>query len=157
MNRPKLSDILRATGSENIVDLWNSTEAAEDYKPIPAGTYTCHLIDGQLSKARSGTPCYKATFKVIDGPHEGRRLWWEIWLTPKAMAMAKRDLPKLGITQPEHMDKPVPQWLRCHVVVVIHADDSGTERNRVKDVNVIGKDTPEADPFAPVDTTGGKS
>jgi hypothetical protein len=73
------------------------------------------------------------------------------------MAMAKRDLTKLGINRPEQMEQPVPQWLRCRVVVVIHTDDSGTERNRVKDVEVIGKDTPEADPFAPADTTGGQS
>ena len=74
MNRPKLSDILRHNGTENMVDLWNATEAAREYEPIPEGTYTCHLIDGQLSQSRSGTPCYKCTFKVIDGPHEGRRL-----------------------------------------------------------------------------------
>jgi hypothetical protein len=156
MNRPKLSDILRSAGAENIVDLWNTTEAAEDYRPIPAGTYTCHLIDGQLSHSRNGTPNYKGTFKVVDGPHSGRRLWWEIWLTQKAMAMAKRDLAKLGIHRPEQMEQPVPQWLRCRVVVVIHADDNGTDRNRIRDVEVIGRDTPEADPFAPSETTGGQ-
>lgn len=157
MNRPKLSDILRRNETENMVDLWNATEAAKEYEPIPEGTYTCHLIEGHLSQSRSGTPCYKCTFRVIDGPHEGRRLWWEIWLTQKAMAMAKRDLAKLGIQRPEQMEQPVPQWLRCRVVVTIETDDSGTARNRVRNnVEVIGKDTPEADPFAPADTTGGK-
>ena len=157
MNRPKLTDILRNDETKNIVDLWNTTAAAEDYKPIPPGTYTCHLIDGQLSHSRSGTPCYKTTFKVIEGPHDGRRLWHEIWLTPKAMAMAKRDLNKLGISRPEQLEQPVPQWIRCRVVVVVHTDDTGTERNRVRDMEVIGRDTPEADPFAPGDVSGGQS
>ena len=156
MNRPKLSDILRTIGTENdIAKLWDTTEAATDYKPIPPGTYIAHLTDGQLDQSRNGTPCFKATFKVIEGPHEGRRLWWEIWLTPKAMPMAKRDLIKLGITRPEQMEQPVPQWLRCRVQVVIHQDDDRAERNRVKDVEVIGRDTPEADPFAPVDAVEG--
>ena len=37
----------------------------------------------------------------------------------------------------------------CHVVAVLRRDDDGTERNAVKTYEVLGKDEPAADPFAP--------
>jgi hypothetical protein len=148
-HRPRLSDILGNSAGNDIDKLWNETEAAADYKPLPPGTYVAHLIEGMLERSRTGTPCFKLTFKVIEGPFENRRIWHEIWLTPKSMPMAKRDLLKLGFKSPQQMEQPVPQWLRCRVQVVIHRDDDGTERNRVRDMELVGRDTPEADPFAP--------
>jgi hypothetical protein len=150
MNRKSLRDILSGTSSDDIGNLWNSTEAAEEFSPMPAGKYTCHLIDGELSNSsRKGTPGYKMTFKVIDGEHAGRKLWHDIWLTPASMSMAKRDLARLGITSPQQLEQPVPRWLRCMVTVVLRRDDDGSERNSVKSFEVIGKDEPEIDPFAP--------
>jgi len=151
MNRKSLSDILSGGGGDNIANLWNSTEAADEFAPLPGGKYLCHLVDGELTNsAKKGTPGYKMTFKVIDGEHTGRKLWHDIWLTPAAMSMAKRDLARLGITSPQQLEKPVPRWLRCSVSVVLRRDDDGTERNAVKTFEVIGKDEPEADTFAPV-------
>ena len=150
MNRKSLSDILSGGGGDDINNLWNSTEAADEFGPLPAGKYVCHLVDGELTNAsKKGTPGYKMTFKVIDGDHTGRKLWHDIWLTPAAMSMAKRDLARLGITNPKQLEQPVPRWLRCLVTAEVRRDDDGTERNAVKTFEVIGKDEPAADPFAP--------
>ena len=72
----KLSDILNnGTGYGNFNDMWNHTDAADEFGPIPSGSYVCHITAGELSNSRSGTPCYKLTFKVIEGEHTGRLQW----------------------------------------------------------------------------------
>lgn len=148
MNRKSLSDIL--SGGNDINNLWDSTEAADEFRPLPAGKYVCHLVDGELEKSsRKSTPGYKLTFKVIEGEFTDRKLWHDIWLTPAAMSMAKRDLARLGITSPQQLEQPIPRWLRCIVTAVLRRDDDGTERNAVKTFEVVGKDEPAADPFAP--------
>jgi len=150
VNRKSLTDILSSSAPDDITKLWDSTEAAGEFSLLPSGKYICHLVEGELSNsAKKQTPGYKMTFKVIEGEHTGRKVWYDIWLTPAAMSMAKRDLGRLGITNPKQLEQPVPRWLRCSVTVVVRRDDDGTERNAVKTFEVIGKDEPVADPFAP--------
>ncbi len=150
MNRKSLSDILSGGSSDDISKLWDSTEAAGEFRPLPPGKYICHLVEGELeTSSRKSTPGYKLTFKIIEGEYSGRKLWHDIWLTPAAMSMAKRDLARLGITNPKQLEQPIPRWLRCLVTVVLRRDDDGTERNAVKVFEVTGKDEPAADVFAP--------
>ncbi len=159
----KLSDILSAgAGSgQDFGDIWNSTDAAGDFAPLPAGQYICRIESGELDTSSRGTMGYKLTFVVIEGPKKGtegetdsagRKLWHDLWLTPAALPMAKRDLAKLGITDPEQMEEPLPLGIRCRVQVALRRDDDGTERNRVKRFEVIGIDTPEPEAFAPLPT-----
>jgi hypothetical protein len=89
------------------------------------------------------------THRVLDGDHAGRRFWHEIWLTEAALAMAKRDLAKLGVESIEQLDLPLPLGIRCRVKLVLRTDDDGNEFNRVKLFEVTGIEPPEADPFAP--------
>ena len=156
----KLSDILNGS-SGGFNDAWNSTQAAGDFGPVPRGEYVCHVTKGELESSRlNRTPGYKVEFTVIEGEFKGRKLWLDCWLTPAALAQSKRDLGKLGIATPEQMEYPLPRGIRCRVTVVLHADDNGIERNRVRSFVVIGIDEPEVDAFAPlpppeVDPTGG--
>lgn len=145
----ELLDILSASNGGNIHDLWNSTNPADDFGPLPGGTYICRLISGELRKARTGTPEYVLTFKVLEGKHKGRQVWHSLFLTSAALPMAKRDLAKLGVTALEQLEQPVPKGIRCKVRVVLQRDDDGTERNRVRTFEVLGIDPPEVDPFAP--------
>lgn len=150
MSKKSLSDILSGGNGDDINNLWESTQAANEFHSLPAGKYVCHLVEGELSKSgRNGTPSYKMTFKIIDGEHSGRKLWHDIWLTLAAMSMAKRDLARLGVTSLKQLESPVPRWLRCEVTITQRRDDDGTERNAVKTFKVIGLDEPVADPFAP--------
>lgn len=63
--------------------------------------------------------------------------------------MAKRDLAKIGVTSLEQLDSPLPQGIRCKIVVALRKDDDGTERNRVVRFEVLGIDEPVKDAFAP--------
>lgn len=145
----KLTDILTNGSSDAMQRAWNTTKAAEDFAPIPAGVYSARIVAGEITKAKTGTPGYKLTFEIIDGDCVGRRVWHDIWLTEAAIAMAKRDLGKLGITALEQLETPFPQGLVCEIKVALRKDDDGTEHNRVRRFDVIRIDKPEADPFAP--------
>ncbi len=149
--RRRLSDILAAGQSGNLRDAWTRTEAAVDFAPLPAGTYTARVVSGGLFNAKSGTPGYKLAFRVLDGEHAGRQFWHDLWLTPAALPMSKRDLGKLGVTSIEQLEQPLPAGIRCKVKLALRRDDDGTEYNRVRGFEVVGIDAdPTADPdFGP--------
>lgn len=155
--RRRLSDILNG-GADSLRSQWTATAAAGDFKPLPAGTYSARIVSGELSKAKSGTPGYKLCFKVLEGEHAERLLWHDVWLTPPALPMAKRDLGKLGITDVEQLENPLPPGIRCAVKLTLRREDDGTEHNRVRSFEVIGIDAdPTADAeFAPADEAPGK-
>ena len=148
----KLSDILNNGDGEQLRQAWNSTEAAEEFAPLPSGEYVARIIAGELITSRTNaTPGYKLTFKVLEGEHAGRQFWHDIWLTPAALPMAKRDLGKLGVTSLDQVEQPLPPGIRCSVKLVLRRDDDGSEYNRVRRFDVLGIDEPESDAFAPDD------
>jgi hypothetical protein len=77
--------------------------------------------------------------------------WDDLWLTPAALPLAKRDLGKLGVTSLEQLERPLPPGIRARVRVTLRKDDTGAEYNRVKSFDVVGIDAPAADAFAPGD------
>jgi len=151
--RRSLSDILRNGQRESLAQAWDQTQAAPDLKPLPAGEYLCHLASAELFNAKTnGTPGIKLAFKVIEGQHAGRLVWDDLWLTPAALPMTKRDLTKLGIDRLEHLENPVrPGRIRCRVRVALRMGDDEAMFNRVRSFEVVGIDTPAADAFAPAD------
>lgn len=149
MNRKKLSDILRGGTPKSIARAWESTEAAKEFEPLPAGVYVCLIVGGEPSESKGGTPGYRITFEVIEGKHSRRRLWLDLWLTQAALPMTKRDLAKLGVSRLEQLDAPPPPGIVCKVRIVLNRDDDGTERNRVRGFDVSRIEPPKADPFAP--------
>jgi hypothetical protein len=151
MNEKKsLTDILRGSSLENIKKTWGETQAADEMGPLPAGEYVARIIVGELTKSRRNeTPSYHLAFKVIEGEYAGRRFWHDLWLTPAALPMTKRDLAKLGVTSIDQLEKPIPQGIRCKVKLALRRDDDGNENNRVVRFDVVGVDAPEVDPFAP--------
>ncbi len=151
----KLTDILGGGGG-NFRDRWNDTTAAGDFEPLPAGEYVAKIIAGELESSRSkSTPGYRLTFVVIEGEHKGRRFWHDVWLTEAALPMAKRDLSKLGVTDPQQLEQPLPAVFVCRVKLIVRTDDDRTERNRVRSFEVIRVEPLEADPFRP-DTGDGE-
>ncbi|MFN7878066.1 MAG: DUF669 domain-containing protein [Pirellula sp.] len=148
----RLSDILSNGSGGNIRDLWCTTEAAGEMGPLPPGEYVAHVVGGELETSRANaTPGYKLTFRVCEGPFEGRQIWLDCWLTAAALPQTKRDLQKLGIVSLDQLEKPLPRGIRCKVKLALRRDDDGNERNRVKTFEVIGIDEPTPDPFAPVE------
>ena len=151
MARKSLSDILREGDRQSLSRAWGETQAAEDFASLPAGEYVARIVVGELTTSRTkGTPSYKLTFRVLEGEHRGRQFWHDVYLTPAALPMAKRDLLKLGVTALEQLERPLPPGIRCKVKLALRTDDAGVEFNRVRSFEVIGIDPPEVDPFAPV-------
>ncbi len=149
----RLSDILAGGGGDDIRDLWDSTEAAGEFGPLPAGEYIAHIVAGELEASRTNrTPGYKLTFEVVEGEHTGRKFWHDCWLTEAALPQTKRDLAKLGVKSLEQLEQPLPRGIRCKCRLALRRDDNGNERNRLKSFDVVGINKPADDPFAPRDT-----
>ena len=146
----RLSEILADDGSSELQRIWNETAAAEDFAPLPTGKYIARIIDGKLATSRTNqTPGYKLTFKVLEGEHKGRQFWHDIWLTAAAIAMAKRDLGRIGVKDLKQLDNPLPPRMRCQVDLMLRSNDDGSQYNRVRHFELLGIDEPEDDPFAP--------
>ena len=146
----RLSDILKGNRDALARD-WDKTQAAEDFALLPRGEYVARIVGGELASARTGTPSYKLTFRVLEGPHAGRQFWHDVWLTPAALPMAKRDLGKLGVKTLEQLEQPLPPGIRVKVRLAVRKDDDGSEYNRVNRFDVLGIDPPDVDAFAPTD------
>jgi hypothetical protein len=155
--RVKPSDIIRRNERESLSKAWDASKPAEEFGPLPTGVYVAHIIGGELAKAGTGAPGYKLTFRVAEGDYAGRRFWHDLWLTPGAMPLAKRDLLKLGVTSLEQLDSPLPRGIRCRVKLALHTDDNGRQYNRARSFEVIGRDAPEQGPFAPQEAGVGGS
>lgn len=151
MERKKLTDILNGN-AETLKAQWDGTEAAGEMGPLPPGSYVCATLGGELFQAKTGTPGYRLTLRVADGPFSGRRVWHDLWLTAAALPMAKRDLAKLGINGPEQLERPLPAVFRLKVDVATKKDDDGNTGNRVRGFELLGIEP--ADEFAPPQAGG---
>ncbi len=66
------------------------------------GHFRAVLEDPEIAQStKQGTPCVKATVRIVeDGPHKGRRLPWEGWLTEGAGKRTIQSLMNAGCTFP---------------------------------------------------------
>jgi hypothetical protein len=143
-----LRDIVKGT-VDDFKQTWDRTEASEGFPPFPSGQYRCLIAGGEMFNTdKNSTPGYKVVFEVTTSPYAGRKFWHSIWLTDKALAMAKAELAKLGITRPEQLEQPLPPGMIADVKVVLRTNDDGDQFNRVKTFQVIQSEVPAAD-FAP--------
>jgi hypothetical protein len=145
--RKRLSDIVK--GKSWLDSDWNSVQAAPDYgKPIPKGKYPSRLLSADLFQSRNNKPGIKLAFEICEGPHQGRRLWYDIWLTEAAAPGARRDLAKLGVSSKAQLDAGIPPGVfLCELTVVVNVGDDKTERNTVKTFEVTGVEPSDA--YAP--------
>lgn len=128
-----LADSIRDSrvDSQDFRAAWDSVEAAGDFSPLPAGKYLATATRGELGATRNGTSRYRVEFTISDGEHAGRRLPLDIYLSTAALALAKRDLAKLGIERPDQMDHPL-RPVRVQLRVALRVEDDGTEYNRIR-------------------------
>lgn len=154
-SRKSLSSLFAAHDRQRLETAWKTTEAADEYTPLPSGEYNTHIVAGELTQSRNKKPGYKLTFEVLEGEHSGRRIWHDIWLTEPAIPMAKRDLAKLGVPVKDFvnmmkcLEKPLPQGIRCMVRLAVRTDDDGNKRNRVQTFTVLDIDKPVRNAFHP--------
>ena len=130
--RKMLRDILRGSDRDALAKRWKDTEAAKDLEPLPAGEYLFRILAGELFTApKKGTAAYKLTLEVVEGEQAGRRAWHDVWLTQAALPMAKRDLGKIGVTDLEQLERPLPAGILIRAKIVLRKNDDGAEHNRV--------------------------
>jgi hypothetical protein len=152
--RKRLSDILQLNGDrERLTSLWKTTAAAAEFALLPKGEYTFRILAAELFTSKRGTPGYKLTLEVTEGDFEGRRAWCDFWLTPAALPMAKRDLAKLGITELEQLDRPLPPGILIKGKLALRTDDDGNESNRLVRFECVGIE--KGDAFAPAASNQG--
>jgi hypothetical protein len=151
--RKKLSDILQQnTDRERLSSLWKTTTAAAEFAPLPPGEYLFRILAGELFTSKQGTPGYKLALEVAEGEHEGRRAWHDVWLTPAALPMSKRDLGKIGVTDLAQLEQPLPAGILIRSKVVLRRDDDGNEHNRLVRFEAAGIE--EGDAFEPKEDDG---
>jgi hypothetical protein len=150
MERKKLSDILQHNSDrETLSSLWKTTAAAAEFAPLPKGEYTFRILAGELFTSKRGTPGYKLTLQVTEGDFSGRRVWCDLWLTEAALPMTKRDLEKIGVTNLEQLEQPLPPGILIKGKLALRTDDDGNESNRLVRFECAGVE--KGDPFAPSD------
>jgi hypothetical protein len=155
-DRKPLTGILpaRAGGLNDILDLFDKTEAAADTGPLPKGVYIAVAKSGGLDASTAGTPCFTVVFSIIEGKYTGRQLWMNKYLTAAALPYTVRDLKKLGIDSRTKLETPFTGGRKiCKLTVVVHCGDDGIDRNKIRDFEVVGEREPETDPFAPTDVS----
>ena len=162
-NPRKLSDILNGQSREELARLFDETEAAPDFAPVPTGNYEVDLVHGELYKSQKGTAGYTLHLVVADGEFKGRKIWQTLWLSALAIPYSKRDLKKFGIHSLSECEQPVPRGIYCTISVVVHTEDDGSTRNNVTKIEEGGiRQDPTGDPDfgsprTGLDTTGGHS
>jgi hypothetical protein len=147
--RKKLSDILHNSERASLTDTWKRTEAAAEFAPLPPGEYVFRILSGELFTAKRGTPGYKLTLEVTEGEYENRRVWHDLWLTPAALPMSKRDLAKIAVTDLEQLEKPLPVGILIRGKLALRTNDDGTESNRLLRFECAGVEPGDA--FEPDD------
>jgi hypothetical protein len=153
--RKKLCDILQLNSErEKLSSLWETTAAAAEFAPLPRGEYCFRILAGELFTSRRQTPGYKLTLEVTEGDFAGRRAWCELWLTEAALPMTKRDLEKIGVTNLEQLEQPLPPGILIKGKLTLRTDDNGNESNRLVRFECIGVE--KGDTFAPPADDGAK-
>jgi hypothetical protein len=155
--RKKLSDILHGSSRDALAKQWKKTEAAEELAPLPPGEYSFRILSGELFTSKQGTPGYKLTLEVSEGEHEGRRCWHDVWLTQAALPLAKRDLGKIGVTDLEQLERPLPPGILIRARIALRKNEDGTEHNRVVRFEPAGNEPGDAFEPPPENDVNGQS
>lgn len=124
------------------IEGWNaeehSVEPENNYDPIPAGTYTAVMIDGQWKTAASGHEYLNWTWKIQGGEYDGRLVWQRVQLkNPNTAQYAQMDLTAAskatGVTSVPAGDKigECFHHIPVAIKVKLKPDNNGEMRNEI--------------------------
>jgi hypothetical protein len=155
--RKKLSDILLNSERAALEQaLGDALSRGGTERTVPRGDYRCRIVRGELNITRAGKLEYVLTLEIGEGEFADRRLWHHLYLSSDgAIRQSLPDLKELGIdcSSPAailaQLDRPLPQGITVQARVVVHRDDDGMERNKVREIRLVGIEPPEPEPFAP--------
>ena len=130
---------------DDLQKLWDETEAAPDYTPVPAGNYDVRLVKMHSGKSGRGTDYVNMELRILEGEYAGRSLRHTLYLTKKAIPYTKRDLAKFGVTSMAQVDGPTPKGLRFRVWVSGRSSDDGRSFNKITAFQFLGTDATDED------------
>jgi hypothetical protein len=122
-------------------------QKALDNSPIPAGTYTAHVIESAVKPLKSGNGNGMfLTFEILEGPSAKRRVWTTLNVqhsNPDTQSIAQKQLSAL-----------------CHAVHVIRMTDTSQLHNKPLKIRVTIKkdeqygDRNEVKGYEPIGSAG---
>lgn len=129
---------------------FDGVEATQGGGPLPEGEYLVVIDEAEQTTSQGGTPGVSTKLRVIRGEHEDRLLWDTIWITDKAMGVARWKLECAGLPIPQGQFNLEPRNLvgRKVKVVVKQEEYDGKVRARVKAWDSAGQNDGVADPMA---------
>lgn len=127
---------------------YDSVEAAPEFTPLPPGTYTARVIQGEYTTTKAGAEAYRMRFEITSGEHAGKKVLRTWTFSPKALPYTKRDLTLFGLTSSAQLLAPFPEPGReylVRLVVALHRGEDGIEHNDVKRIDLLSvKESPAA-------------
>ena len=126
---------LKKLFNNNLEKQFQQVIKAEEYQPLPTGSYEVRAVGGELLENINATEFYRVRFVIVTGPHTGRHVHHQIWLTEKSLPYAKRDLEVLGIYSLGELDGWEPDNTVYKVVLTQNTSTSGVVFNKVFSVS----------------------
>jgi len=128
---------LKNHGEADVIDAWDNAEPAPQFLPLPKDKYKAKVAKAGLHVASTGSRAFQLDLEVIEGPFSKRHVWHNIWITPKAISFAKRDLGKFEMFDYEDLGGVDLTDTVCEVWINQEQDDKGRLVNKVSGFEVL--------------------
>jgi hypothetical protein len=123
--------------SSLIIDMDSVKE--QSFEAVPRGTYNAEFDTMELAKSKSsGQPMWKGQIRITDGPYVGRKLFYFLSFSEKALPGTKSQLAKISpdivsgsMNIKALADQQVLVGKPCRVKIDIEKYD-GNDTNRIK-------------------------
>lgn len=134
----------------------NELPVAEEFQPVPEGTYTVRIVGFDLNRTKDGTGVYfKTTFTITEGPYANRQVFKNINYINKseqAQIIGRQELHTVfdaaGITGALHdTNEAINAILKAKVV--IKEQEGFRPTNEVKSIMLANNTTPSQTSSAP--------
>ena len=138
----------------------SGVDASTGFELIPEGTYVVKVEGAEETESSKGTPGMKLSLTILGPAYEGRKLWDTIWLSPKALPMARQRLEAMGVDIPDgplRIDEAL-LYGRAFKAVVRHEPWEDRDGNQRVSERVKGYESAAAVPNdMPADPLGSKA
>lgn len=115
---------------------FNGVPDAQDFAPVPAGTYTCRVSDVEETSTNEGADMWNLTFEIVAGEHKGKRIFDRLVFSEKALKRVKLVCKRFGInvdTDGEIDILPsmfLDKAIALDVEIEAYTDKKGVDKNR---------------------------
>ena len=73
----------------------NTVEPNDSFDPLPNGDYLCIITASEMKPTKAGNGAFlELELQVLDGPHQGRKLWDRLNVRRPFQAVSLRESPR---------------------------------------------------------------